>query len=159
MVGLGAAPRPHFCPENLHFSKLRPYNIQLNGIISSPYPELTLDIFGFPVCGRLITGRAVFRPRGWIWPLTNSNMVFWPKILFLTTFINIDSIFVESNGQSKIVSLCRAFRAFWQINSTASWPTVPPPPPCLVFLVKFSGEIFFLHFFDGKSIYDAWNGF
>ena len=35
---------------------------------------------------------------------------------------------MESNGQSENVSFCLVFRAFWQINSTASWPTVPPPP-------------------------------
>ena len=35
----------------------------------------------------------------------------------------------------------------------------PPPPPGLVFFGQFSGEIFFLHFFDGKSIYNAWNRF
>merc|ERR1712208_192981 len=32
-------------------------------IISPPYPEVTLDNFGFPVGGRLGTRRAVFRPR------------------------------------------------------------------------------------------------
>ena len=36
---------------------------------------------------------------------------------------------MENNGQSEIVSFCLVFRAFWQINSTASWPTVPPPLP------------------------------
>ena len=32
-------------------------------IISPPYPEVTLDTFGFPVGGRLAARRAVFRPR------------------------------------------------------------------------------------------------
>merc|ERR1711894_846686 len=32
-------------------------------IISPPYPEVTLDNFGFPVGGRLAARRAVFRPR------------------------------------------------------------------------------------------------
>ena len=36
---------------------------RLNGIISPPYPEVTLDNFGFPVGGRLAARRAVFRPR------------------------------------------------------------------------------------------------
>ena len=38
---------------------------RLNGIIIPPYPEVTLDTFGFPVGGRLAAGWAVFRPR---WP-------------------------------------------------------------------------------------------
>ena len=36
---------------------------RLNGIISPPYPEVTLDTFGFPVGGRLAARRAVSRPR------------------------------------------------------------------------------------------------
>ena len=37
--------------------------IQPNGIITPPHPEVTLDNFGFPVGGRLAARRAVFRPR------------------------------------------------------------------------------------------------
>ena len=37
---------------------------RLNGIISPPYPEVTLDNFGFPVGGRLAARRAVFQPPG-----------------------------------------------------------------------------------------------
>ena len=37
---------------------------QLNGIISPPYPEVTLDNFGFLVGGRLAARRAVFWPPG-----------------------------------------------------------------------------------------------
>ena len=39
---------------------------QLDGIISPPYPEVTVDDFGFLVGGRLAARRAVFRPRGLI---------------------------------------------------------------------------------------------
>ena len=45
---------------------------QLNGIISPPYPEVTLDNFGFPVGGRLAARRAQKR-------------CFWPEINFLWT--------------------------------------------------------------------------
>ena len=38
--------------------------MDLTGIISTPYPEVTLDTFGFPVGGRLAARRAVFRPPG-----------------------------------------------------------------------------------------------
>ena len=31
---------------------------------------------------------------------------------------------MENNGQSDIVAFCCVFRSLWQINSTASWPTV-----------------------------------
>lgn len=56
-------------------------------------------------------------------------MCFWPKLTFFETFIKINSIFVDSNGHSEIVSFCLVFRAFLQINSTASWPTVGGGPP------------------------------
>ena len=34
---------------------------------------------------------------------------------------------MENNGQSDIFAFCCVFCSLWQINSTASWPTVPPP--------------------------------
>ena len=40
--------------------------IRPNGILSPPYPEVTLDNFSFPVGGRSAARRAVFRPRGLI---------------------------------------------------------------------------------------------
>ena len=70
---------------------------------------------------------------------------------FFKTFIQINFIFVVSNGQSDIASFCRIFRAFWQINSTASWPTVPPPPFEKVFLK-------ILHFFKWwLPLLTTWN--
>ena len=60
---------------------------RLNGIISPPYPEATLDNFGFPVGGRLAARRAVswhllpkmafFEPQ---------SAVFGPEIIFFRTF-------------------------------------------------------------------------
>ena len=44
-----------------HFFGLR--QTRLNGIISSPYPQVTLDTFGFLVGGRWAAQRAVFWPR------------------------------------------------------------------------------------------------
>ena len=38
--------------------------IRPNGILSPPYPEVTLDNFGFPAGGRLAARRAVFQPPG-----------------------------------------------------------------------------------------------
>ena len=43
-----------------HFFGLR--QTRLNGFISSPYPEVTLDTFGFPVGARSAARRAVFWP-------------------------------------------------------------------------------------------------
>ena len=40
------------------------------------------------------------------------NISFWPKVTFFETFFENNSIFVESNGQSEIVSFCLVFRAF-----------------------------------------------
>merc|ERR1711911_51936 len=57
---------------------------RLNGMTTPPYPEVTLDTFGFPVGARLAARRAV------LWPqlpkvalLGPKNAVFWPKTSFL----------------------------------------------------------------------------
>ena len=49
---------------------------RLNGIISPPYPEATLDNFGFPVGGRLAARRAVFRPPGRNLAISGQKTVF-----------------------------------------------------------------------------------
>ena len=53
----------------LRYTHITPFfgvrRTRLNGIIIPPYPEVTLDTFGFPVGGRLAARRAVYRPR---WP-------------------------------------------------------------------------------------------
>ena len=57
---------------------------RLNGIISPPYPEATLDNFGFPVGGRLAARRAVFRHRlPKVALFGPKNAVFWLEINFL----------------------------------------------------------------------------
>ena len=57
---------------------------RLNGIISPPYPEVTLDTFGFPVGGRLAARRTVSWPRLPKVALSGpKNAVFWPEIIFL----------------------------------------------------------------------------
>ena len=57
---------------------------RLNGIISPPYPEVTLDTFGFPVGGRLAAWRAVSWPQlpkvALLW---SKKAVFWPETIFL----------------------------------------------------------------------------
>ena len=93
-AGLWAAAGAHFGPKickNLHFFTLHPYNphffwlrrIRLNGIISPPYPDVTLDTFSFPVGGRLAARRAVSWPRlskvGLFGP---KSAVFGPKSFF-----------------------------------------------------------------------------
>ena len=60
---------PFFVQKSAFFS-LHSYNplffglrrTQLNGIITSPYPEATLDTFGFPVGAHLAARRAVLGP-------------------------------------------------------------------------------------------------
>ena len=51
---------------------------RLNGIISPPYPEVTLGTFGFPVGGRLAARRAVSQPR------LPKVALFGHKVLFST---------------------------------------------------------------------------
>merc|ERR1711947_2871 len=61
---------------------------RLNGIISPPYPEVTLDTFGFPVGGRLAAWRAVSWPRlPKVALLGSKNAVFGPKPFFLWTAV------------------------------------------------------------------------
>ena len=43
---------------------------------------------------------------------------------FFETFVKNHSGFVESNVQAAIAWFCLVFRAFSQINSSTSWPTV-----------------------------------
>ena len=62
--------------------------IRPNGILSPPYPEVTLDNFGFPVGGRLATRRAVFQPPGQ--NLTIDKWFFDRKSFFFETFIKIN---------------------------------------------------------------------
>ena len=56
--------------------------------------------------------------------LFKAKMRKWPKIVIFKTFIKKESGFGENNVQSVIASFCLFFRAFSQINSSASWPTV-----------------------------------
>ena len=96
--------------------------------------------------------------------------VFWLKVIFFKTSIQINFIFVVSNGQSDIAAFCRIFRAFWQINSTASWPTVPPP--CILDLLLYCRSyswgdlqvcnwsgIAFNNWWNCKSVLDSYAGY
>merc|ERR1712237_213245 len=68
-------------PMKPPFFRLR--RSRLNGIISPPYPEVTLDTFGFPVGGRLAARRTVSWPRLPKVALSGpQNAVFWPEIIF-----------------------------------------------------------------------------
>ena len=80
---------PKFCtfyatPMKPPFFRLR--RTRLIWIISPPYPEVTLDTFGFPVGGRLAARRAVFRHRlPKVALFGPKNAVFWTEIIFLWT--------------------------------------------------------------------------
>ena len=69
----------------LRYTHITPFfgvrRTRLNGIISPPYPEVTLDTFGFPVGGRL-AGRfvALIAQSG---PFLAQKRCFWPEINFL----------------------------------------------------------------------------
>ena len=68
-----------------HFFGFR--QTRLNGIISSSYPEVTLDTFGFPVGARLAARRAVF------WPRLPKMALFGPKICFFLRYAHITPFF------------------------------------------------------------------
>ena len=64
---------------------------RLNGVICPPYPEVTLDTFGFPVGGRLATRRAVSWPRlPKVALLGSKNAVFWPETIFFVVSLKIN---------------------------------------------------------------------
>ena len=69
----------NFGPKMQFFGPKPPFfrvvRTRLNGIISPPYPEATLDNFGFPVGGRLAARRAVFRPPGRILAISGHSPV------------------------------------------------------------------------------------
>ena len=63
---------------------------QLNGIITCPHHEVTLDNFGFLVGSHLTAWWAVIRPHMAKMVLLGAkNPVFWPEINFLETLSNI----------------------------------------------------------------------
>ena len=85
---------------------------RLNGIISPPYLEVTLDTFGFPVGGHLTARRAVSWPRLPKVALSGpQNAVFWPKINFLRT--SSKKIY-HYNGTPKRQPFC--------LDRIAGWP-------------------------------------
>ena len=56
-----------------------------------PYPEVTLDTFGFPVGARLAARRAVLWPRlPKVALLGPKNAVFWPETSFFVVNLKID---------------------------------------------------------------------
>ena len=62
-----------------HFFGLK--QTRLNGIIYSPYPQVTLDTFGFLVGARWAARRAVFWPRLPKMALLGAeNGIFWPQL-------------------------------------------------------------------------------
>ena len=72
---------PLFCPKIgffLRYTHITPFfglrRAQLNGIITSPYPEATLDTFGFPVGAHLAARQAV------VWPQLPKITIFGPKM-------------------------------------------------------------------------------
>ena len=73
----------HFWPKNLFFlsyARITHFfglcQTRLNGIISSPCPQVTLDTFGFLVGARWAARRAVFWPDCPKWPFLGLKMVF-----------------------------------------------------------------------------------
>ena len=66
---------------------------RLNGIISSPYPKITLDAFGFPVDARLSARQAVF------WHQLPKMALFRTKMLFFACYPYITHIFGNRQTQ------------------------------------------------------------
>ena len=92
---------------------------RLNGIISPPYPEVTLDTFSFPVGGRLAGWRPVSWPRlPKVALLGSKNAVFGPKPFFWTP--------VQRSQQKNVVFLVSGHggdKQSWTISKKMDfWP-------------------------------------
>ena len=105
----------HFGPENCfflcyalktHFFDFR--QTQLNGIISSSYPEVTLDTFGFPVGGRLAARRAVF----------------WPRLPKMALFVANNACRLQRSCWSTLV-IENGWNGMEQVTGHPGWSFVP----------------------------------
>ena len=99
-----------------HFFGFR--QTRLNGIISSSYPEVTLDTFGFPVGACLAARRAVF------WPRLPKNGPFWAENAIFST-------------------LCPYNPLFWPQTDPAQWDHILPISPGNFGCLWFSGRCLF----------------
>ena len=118
--------------ENLHFFTLHPYNphffgvrrIRPNGILSPPYPEVTLDNFGFPVGGRLATRRAVFQPPGQ--NLTIDKWFFDRKSFFLKLSLKLIEVLWKAMVIVKLPHFGGLFVHFYKLIRLPPGPLCPP---------------------------------
>ena len=96
-----------------HFFGLR--QTRLNGIISSPYPQVTLDTFGFPVDVRSAVQQAVF------WPRLPKNGPFWA-------------------GNAIFSRLCPYNSLFWDQTDPDQWDHIFPISQGNFRCLRFSGR-------------------
>ena len=112
-------------PMKPHFFWLS--RTRLIWIISPPYPEVTLDTFGFPVGGRLAARRAVFRHRlPKVALFGPKNAVFWPEINFWWTssnfFVTIMTRYQTYNGFVLLMLLSKLQGACKSPFLAQKWP-------------------------------------
>ena len=88
---------------------------RLNGIISSPYPKVTLDAFGFFRRFRSVARRAVF------WPRLPKNGPFWAENAIFST-------------------LCPYNPLFWPQTDPAQWDHIFPISQGNFRCLRFSGR-------------------
>ena len=96
-----------------HFFGLK--QTRLNGIISSPYPQVTLDTFGFPVDVRSAVQQAVF------WPRLPKNGPFWA-------------------GNAIFSTLCPYNPLFWAQTDPDQWDHIFPISQGNFRCLRFSGR-------------------
>merc|ERR1712018_852342 len=100
--------------------------IRPNGILSPPYPEVTLDNFGFPVGGRLATRRAVFQPPGQ--NLTIDKWFFDRKSFFLKLSLKLIEVLWKAMVIVKLSHFVGFFVHFYKLIRLPPGPLCPPPP-------------------------------
>ena len=96
---------------------------RLNGIISPPYPVVTLDNFGFLVGGRLAARRAVFLPPG---PILARKSVFCYRTLDFVNgpFVTLDDIFDLAPSDRFLVAV-RPLGGPFSGHRAGFWPENP----------------------------------
>ena len=114
--------------------------IRPNGILSPPYPEVTLDNFGFPVGGRLATRRAVFQPPGQ--NLTIDKWFFDRKSFFLKLSLKLIEVLWKAMVIVKLSHFVGFFVHFYKLIRLPPGPLCPLPTLVLNIMLWFFCKIF-----------------
>ena len=122
-----------FSAQKSAFFTLHPYNppffglggTRLDGIISPPYPEVTLYTFGFRVGGRSAARRAILQPRlPKVAFFGVKNAVFRPETHFSDTSSKKIVPIVTGHQKDNIFVLTHCMAGLWGGGRVHFWPKI-----------------------------------